>query len=122
MNLERSIFIVDDDPLMLVVLRRHLAPLGHGVFLARNREETMAGLAEHGAPTLVVLDVNMPDIDGRELAREIREAHPGTKVLFMSGTLHDGLTTAKLRPDGAFLRKPFSAQEFRETVSSLIED
>lgn len=122
MKSPQTVLIVDDDPIMLVVLRRHLAPAGYQVSLARNQREVEESIAQNGPPDLVVMDVIMPDLDGRELGAQIRNGFPKTRILYVSGSHHPGLNDSLLRPYAGFLRKPFSADEFVQAVASLLRD
>ena len=70
----------------------------------------LAALPE--SPDLLITDIQMPGMDGRELASHVRAMRPGIRVLFMSGFASKAIQSAEL--DGtqeAFLAKPFEADE-----------
>jgi YesN/AraC family two-component response regulator len=73
---------------------------------------------------LVISDVVMPDMDGLELIREVRNAHPGMKILAVSGAGREGpglyLNIAERFGANAILMKPFSPDQLIEKVSALI--
>ena len=62
----------------------------------------------------------MPNITGVELARRLRAAHPGLKVLFISGCEDDAPQTDEIGPEGsAFLQKPFSADSLGRKIRQM---
>jgi DNA-binding NarL/FixJ family response regulator len=79
-----GVLIVDDDPRFRVAARELLTARGYEIFgeagSAREAREEMA----RGTPDAVLLDVNLPDADGIELAAELRGSHPGVRVLLTS--------------------------------------
>lgn len=76
---------------------------------------------QRGAPFhTVILDVNLPDIDGLELLRTIRASYPDTPVLLISGYRSEGmLRTATLGPKASYLRKPFFPEELLRSLEAL---
>ncbi|HET9274537.1 MAG TPA: response regulator, partial [Gemmatimonadales bacterium] len=71
---------------------------------------------------LVVSDIVMPRMNGRELAEKIRERHPGMPVLFMSGYSGDEIRQRGLIADGApFLQKPITANELAVAVRTELD-
>jgi CheY-like chemotaxis protein len=75
---------------------------------------------------LLLTDVVMPEMSGRELVDRFAKLRPNTKVLFMSGYTDDAiLRHGVLRPGTAYLQKPFSpetlARKVREVLDSLVE-
>ncbi len=90
--------------------RRALTARGYTVLEAASGLEALQIMQEREVPVdLVVSDVVMPEMDGPTLLRELRKAHPGLKVIFVSGYAEDAFR--KNLPDGEefnFLPKPFS--------------
>jgi excisionase family DNA binding protein len=119
----RRILIVDDDDALRTVLEEYFQGLGlFDVQVARNGYE--AGLKTHAfRPHLIMLDHNLGDITGAEVAASIR-ANPelkDTRILVMSGYLSD--TEAKeVLGHGVddFLRKPFEMERARDKVFGLL--
>jgi two-component system KDP operon response regulator KdpE len=70
MNLR--VLVVDDEPAIRRFLRVSLGAHGYTVFEASNGQEALAGVAAH-RPDLVILDLGLPDIDGLEVTRQLRE-------------------------------------------------
>lgn len=80
-----KILIIDDDPIFLDSISLYLQDLDHTTFLAENGE---AGLAEFNstAPDLVLVDLNMPGLDGIQVLEQIRLNSPDTPTIMISGT------------------------------------
>ncbi|TLY18702.1 MAG: response regulator, partial [Nitrospirae bacterium] len=78
---------------------------------------------QHPEPIhLLVTDVVMPQMSGREIAEQLRSEHPETKVLFMSGYTDDavvrhGVQTAEM----AFLQKPFTSESLARKVREVLD-
>jgi DNA-binding response OmpR family regulator len=69
---------------------------------------------------ILVTDVALPGRSGPELAREVRERHPGKPVLFMSGHPMNAMADGDLQNPRAFLQKPFSGQTLVDRVRELL--
>lgn len=115
------ILIVEDEPDM----RRYLADIvqpEYGVMLARTGLEGF-NLAVEKAPDLVLLDLMLPELDGLEVCRRIRESqlHPGPKIMLLTARVDEESKLAALN-SGAddFLTKPFSSLEVRTRLRNLV--
>jgi CheY-like chemotaxis protein len=105
---ETLLLVEDEEPLREVV-RSLLTRHGYDVLVAASGVAAIDVAAAHPGPIdLLVSDLVMPGIQGRELAREIRRSRPRVKVLYMSGYAPDGATQGdESEPATAFLAKPF---------------
>lgn len=114
------IFIVDDEPLMCKSLRLLLENEGHEVSTVTLAREAMA-LFRQAEYDLVLLDINMPEMDGLQLMDEIRTSRPETFVIMITGRASVNSAVAALRK-GAFdyLRKPFEHDELLNTVRNAL--
>jgi signal transduction histidine kinase len=103
------VLVVDDDPLVRRVAVRLLTKRGFIVLDAADGDEA---LAVHAATTdpihLVLSDVVMPGMNGRTLARRLRERDASLAVVYMSGYEADAFVDEPDAPDGPFIAKPFS--------------
>jgi len=117
------ILLVEDEDMLRVLARTILEKSGYVVYEARNGQEGLALCKSHeGTIDLLVCDVVMPELGGRELAEGALRLRPGMKVMFMSGHTQDVLLKEGVQKGTAFLQKPFTpvglAQKVRETLDS----
>jgi len=115
-----TILIVDDDEKIVSMLRRGLAFEGYDVQTASNGAEGLSKLMDK-EPDIVILDVMMPQIDGFEVCRRLREA--GSKVPVLMLTAKDEVQSRVIGLDtGAddYLVKPFALEELLARVRALL--
>ena len=115
------VLIVDDEDGVLRYVERVLSEAGYHTSTASNGTEAIEAVKKTGAFDVLVTDVMMPGITGDELARQLRQADRGLKVLYLTG-YSDRLFKEKaaLWADEAFLEKPFTVKGLREAVSLLM--
>src|SRR5215831_2061755 len=77
--------LVDDDPAFTEFLQTMLGTRGYGVDVFHSGKELLDALKAGGAPHIILLDVMMPDVDGIETLRQIRQLHPTAQVIMLSG-------------------------------------
>ncbi|KAF4325469.1 hypothetical protein G195_000890 [Phytophthora kernoviae 00238/432] len=119
-TMRSTILIVDDDEKIVSMLRRGLAFEGYDVQTASNGAEGLSKLIDK-EPDIVVLDVMMPQIDGFEVCRRLREA--GSKVPVLMLTAKDEVQSRVIGLDtGAddYLVKPFALEELLARVRALL--
>ena len=114
------LLIVDDDSTIRHLIRRTLERTGHAMVEAENGREAIRSLTEKRAD-LVLLDLNMPEMEGIETVQEIRRSFPRTKVIVISGVESVYLRGSELLGADAAIRKPFHPEELRETVARVLE-
>jgi two-component system, cell cycle sensor histidine kinase and response regulator CckA len=109
----RSVLVVDDVSVVRQAVFRFLSEAGARVFEAASLGEALEVLGTaRPAVQLVITDVVMPEMNGVDLARVIREQWPATGVLFMSAFPAEVLVREGLaNPDVLFLAKPFTRDE-----------
>ncbi|HLO66734.1 MAG TPA: response regulator [Holophaga sp.] len=111
------VLLVDDDELFRSAARSLLETLGHHVEEARSGPEALARLREEGAVDLVLLDLNMPGMDGAEALGPLQEIRPGQSVLLCTGYADDRVPALLKRfPAVRVLRKPFGLEEIRQAI------
>ena len=105
-----TILLVEDSRLLAKVTRDFLVSDGYDVLMAANPREAFRISESHHAPIhLLLTDVVMPDINGRELAEQLLARRPEMKVLYMSSYTNGILLEHAFRAeDSAFIEKPFS--------------
>ena len=115
-----TILLVDDEEPLRKITRRLLVRAGHAVHEASDGTAALAISEEHGAAIdLVVTDITMPQMNGRELAARLRLLRPGIKVLYTSGYLQD-VQSAEMDEDTSFLEKPFTPADLERAVQQLL--
>ncbi len=120
---EEFVLLVEDEPRLLALCQRLLSGMGYHV-LAADCPATALQLAEDlsGRLGLLVTDVIMPGMNGRDLAAQLRERHPGLRCLFMSGYMADILDGPDGPSSGHFLQKPFSLKDLAGAVRQVLTE
>jgi CheY-like chemotaxis protein len=109
--LARVVLVVDDEPLVLEVTEAMLRDLGCEVVTAKGANEALEKLSTDSRIEILITDVNMPGMDGYELAAAAVRMRKRLKVIVLSG---------REREDRGFplIRKPFLQQDLRETMKN----
>jgi two-component system cell cycle sensor histidine kinase/response regulator CckA len=117
-----DVLVVEDEPLVRGFVCEVLAKCGYRVIEASGPEEAMALANRHRQPLdLLVTDLVMPGMNGRDLADRIRAEHPEVATLFMSGYADQvTITEETLGPGRAFLQKPFTPDRIAGEVRRLL--
>jgi PAS domain S-box-containing protein len=118
-----TILLVEDEPSILSVGRRMLEKLGYQVLAASTPEEALDLAEKHkGGIDLLLTDVVMPQMNGRELAARLTDRWPNLKCLFMSGYTADMIAHHGVLAEGVqFIQKPFSKAELSAKICEVLE-
>lgn len=119
-----TILVVEDEPSVRQLVRDELGKLGYRVLEAKSGVEACLLATQQGGQLHVLLtDVVMPGMSGRELAQHLLVIKPDLKVLFISGYADDvGITGPDDRGSAfAFLQKPFTPEVLARTVRDLLD-
>jgi len=102
---------------------RALRRLGYTVLSARDADEAKRiAASDSGRIDLLLTDVVMPGLNGRELAEELRRTRPELKVLYTSGYTADSATLVELeKGDVAFIQKPYTPLALAQRVREVLE-
>ena len=113
-----TIFIVDDEPLLLDLATEILQPLGYDVRTFVNPE---VALAEFIAlkPAVVVTDYAMQEMSGIDLIRECKRLNPRPKFMLVSGAVEENVYADSAAKPDIFLGKPYHFQELIDSVQKL---
>jgi CheY-like chemotaxis protein len=118
-----TILLVEDDESVRPLVVRILSRCGYEVLEAGNGADAIQLVASRSGPVnLLVSDVVMPGMGGRELAGRILAQHPECKVLFISGYTDDAVIRhGMVAAEFAFLQKPFTASSVARKVRSILD-
>ncbi|MFH2063651.1 MAG: transporter substrate-binding domain-containing protein [Pseudomonadota bacterium] len=117
------VMVVEDEEAILKLAKRVLTELGYTVMDATTPGQAMLLAEQHsGEIHLLITDVVMPEMNGRNLADQLQARRPDLKVLFMSGytanvIAHQGV----LEPDVHFIQKPFSNKDLAVRVRTALD-
>jgi nitrogen-specific signal transduction histidine kinase/CheY-like chemotaxis protein len=117
-----GILLVDDEPILLSAGQALLEDLGYTVYLAEDGNQALHIYAQEQAHIqLVLLDMVMPGLNGKETLLQLREINPRVRVVFCSGFHREG-TNGDLRQLGAqgFIQKPYSRSALGRVVADVI--
>ena len=116
------ILLVDDDPTTLDLVGRALAADNHEVVRCLDGQDAIQQLQTGTAGIdLLLTDVEMPGLDGIELARQAASAAPGMRILLMSGFAGGTDQVGSLAfPVAGFISKPLSLDQIRAAVRSAL--
>jgi CheY-like chemotaxis protein len=119
-----TVLLVEDEPVVRELAVATLREKGYTVVEAVNGEEGLRLARQHdGKIDLVLTDVVMPVMGGKEMADAIRTSHPDTKVLFTSGYTEDALGHhGVLRPGILFLPKPYLTATLARKVREVLDE
>ena len=117
----KKIFVADDDPDILDILRMMLKTRGYAVEVSSNANELFEYRQEE-LPDLILLDIWMSGLDGRDICVKLKE-NDNTKnipVLFISANSNIHTITKEYHADG-YIAKPFDMNAFLNTVRETLE-
>jgi two-component system, cell cycle sensor histidine kinase and response regulator CckA len=116
-----TILAVDDEPGVLALVRRCLDDERVTLFEATGGKEALQRIPKNPPLNLLITDLRMPEMEGDELARQVRALEPDLKVLYLTSHA-DRLFGVKpqLWADEAYLDKPFTREGLREAVAQLL--
>jgi CheY-like chemotaxis protein len=117
-----KVLVVDDDMFVRRATSRALRARGYHVYEANDASAALRLLRDQPEIELLVTDVVMPGLDGRELARAAREDRPRLKVLFISGYMDDAVLRHGIeRAQVPYLEKPFASHALAGRVRQVLD-
>lgn len=112
-----TILVVEDDDIVRMLIVDVLEELEYRVLEADGCEQALAFLKnDHQDIALMMTDVGLPKMDGRELANQARKARPGLPILFASGYAE----SIEVPEDMSVIGKPFSIDQLRDKVKRIL--
>jgi len=116
-----TLLVVDDDPMVRDLEAQLLRLEGYTVLEAEGAAEALRVAGEAVAIHLLITDFMMPEVDGLELTRRFRAAHPKTPVLMVSGSFPSFRDQSEDLGRFEFLAKPFGFAELLHKVRALLD-
>jgi len=116
-----TVLLVEDEPAILKITKMMLEKNGFTVLGAGTPGEAISLAREHsGEIDILITDVVMPEMNGRDLAKNLLSLYPGLKRLFMSGYTADVIAHHGVLEDGMyFIQKPFTSRELAEKIQQI---
>ncbi len=120
MSEKGKILVVDDEDALRTVLSAELSGEGYEVGTAADGVEAVAMLQKQRY-NLVLLDIKMPNMNGFEVLKVIKEKHPGTKVIMLTGfaDLKNAIESKKLGAED-FVSKPYDLVDLLTTIERVM--
>jgi len=121
----KNILIVDDDPSILILFEEFLKSRGYGTAVASNGRQGL-DMLEQQKPDLIITDIMMPEMDGREMIYAISNLHPDLPIIAISGGIKRTpmylLTHAKNSGACRIFNKPVELTEMLNAVQELLQE
>jgi PAS domain S-box-containing protein len=115
------VMVVEDDPAVRMLVVDVLEGLGYAVFTAGDGPEALALLARTPSLHLLVTDVGLPGMTGRQLADRVREVRPDLPVLFVTGYAEQARSRAGFLAEGMdMILKPFAIADLADKVRTMV--
>lgn len=123
-GLGETVLIVEDEESILKMTQMMLERMGYKVLLAGTPGEAIALAREHvGEIHLLMTDVVMPEMNGRDPARNLLSLYPSIKRLFMSGYTANVIAHHGVLDEGVqFIQKPFAKQDLATKVREVLDE
>ena len=112
------VFVVEDDPALCQLIAKYLTCLGHQVETSLTAKDAWSANSDRAGdiPSVFIIDLGLPDMDGADLARRILDIQPQTRILLTSG-YPSGVSG--IGPHVSFLMKPFSPDRLSEELTRI---
>ena len=119
-----TVLVVDDEPYILDACTAMLTGMGYRVLTAGSGADAVALYSKKEQPIdLVILDMVMPEMDGRETFRQLKKLDPGVKVILSSGySLEDMAEEMLSMGCESFVQKPFDEHQISRKIRELLEE
>ena len=121
---DETVLLVEDEVAILKMGKRMLETLGYRVLASSSPVKALEMVQKHSEDLhILITDVVMPEMNGRDLSRELKKFHPGIATLFMSGytanvIAHQGVLDAGVH----FIQKPFSKKDLAMKVRLVLDE
>jgi DNA-binding NtrC family response regulator len=122
MGKKSSVLVVDDEDALRTVLSNELTNEGYDVASAADGDDAV-GVLQKNAFDLILLDIKMPRMNGFEVLKFVKENHPSTKVVMLTGfaDLKNAIESKKLGADD-FVSKPYDLVDLLTTIERVLSE
>jgi two-component system, cell cycle sensor histidine kinase and response regulator CckA len=121
LQLRGRVLLVDDEDLILQIIGAALKALGLEVLTARDGLEALERFRDQPRPDLVLMDLTMPRMDGREAFQAMHDLDPSVPVVLSSGfTQQDSIQTLSGHNPAAFIQKPYQLKVLRQLLQRVL--
>ncbi len=117
------ILVIDDEPAMCSILKRTLTDGGYKVITASNGRAALK-LVKEKKPDVILLDLVMPEMDGREVCCRVRELSTTSRIIYLTAKAsptNPSKAKELLREPDAFIAKPATGKQILSEVSRVLE-
>jgi len=120
---DETIMVIDDETNIVTMVSQILTELGYHVISATSGREAQILSDQHAQKIdMVLTDIIMPELNGPDLVRMLRQKRPTLKALYMSGYANNAAAQiGELKPDTAFLQKPFSSETLTHCIRKVLD-
>ena len=119
---KRSILVVDDDRSVRSYLSDFLTSCGYSIDCAESGDQAVARLSAGYVPSLMVLDIVMPGINGIEVLESVKKINPSIPVIILSASAQPKTVVEAMKMGAAdFLVKPFEEQALELAIQNVLE-
>lgn len=120
MTVQRYVLVVDDEERLTTFLQDFLSKVGYQMHVAFNGQEALDAVKEH-PPSLVLLDMRMPGVDGIQVLQTLKQKHPFIKIIVMTSYDEEYKEAAEQYGADAFFSKPLSLSELTAKIEDLLQ-
>ena len=118
----KKALIIDDEKPLLDIISEVLLLLDIESVQSRSGKDAIEQAKIHDAFDVILVDMNMPEMNGKDAYKELQKTNPDSAVVFMSGyDISDKIKAMKISSPNTFLKKPFSIVQLSEVVRKLIQ-
>jgi nitrogen-specific signal transduction histidine kinase/CheY-like chemotaxis protein len=119
---KETLIVVDDDPSIRKLIKDILQPLGYRLFFAGDGDEALKIVRREGTVDLLLTDVIMPNMNGRQLADLFLRDYPGVKIIFMSGYTDETIAKQSVLTEGdVLIEKPLSPVKLTSRLRQILD-
>src|SRR3989475_13078184 len=119
---KRSILVVDDDRSVRSYLSDFLTSCGYSIECAESGDQAVARLSAGYVPSLIILDIVMPGINGIEVLESVKKINPSIPVIILSAAGQTKTVVEAMKMGAAdFLVKPFEEQELELAIQNVLK-